>query len=240
MKYLNKLLAKNKYIEDDFIKRLRYLVIGEGMLMAGNIKLMDFAIQNMPNEGCVLEIGSYGGLSTNLIAYLLKKHQKNNLLFNCDAWLYEGYHDHKGVIDKTIDGRNDISRADYSTYMKQSFINATLFLCGSKLPHSFHLFSKDFFEKWNSKESLIDVFGNSITLGGLISFAYIDGGHAYEVAKDDFNNVSKHLVLGGYILLDDSADAMNFGSAKMMDEIKQDKMFKVIDKAPNYLIQKIK
>lgn len=240
MKYLNKLFTKSNDIEDDFIKRLRYLVIGEGMLCAGNIKLMDFAIKNMPNEGCVLEIGSYGGLSTNLMAYLIKKHQKDNLLFNCDAWLYEGFHDHKGTIDKTIDGRKDISREAYSVYMKQSYMNATLFLNGNKLPHSFNMFSHDFFEKWDNKESLVDLFGNTVTLGSSISFAYIDGGHSYEVAWEDFTNVSKHLIVGGYILLDDSADSMSFGSAKMMSEIKKDKTFKIIDKAPNYLIQKIK
>jgi predicted O-methyltransferase YrrM len=194
------------------------------MLCDGNIKLIDFAIKNMPNEGSVLEIGSYGGLSTNLIAHLIKKHKKNNLLFNCDAWIYEGFHDHKDINDNNIDGRNDVSRAAYSVYMKQSF----------------NMFSISFFDKWDNNETLIDMFGNSATLGGSISFAYIDGGHSYEVAWQDFTNVSKYLSTGGYILLDDSADSMSFGSSKMMSEIKKNNAFKIIDKAPNYLIQKIK
>jgi hypothetical protein len=240
MKFINKISTKSDNIDDDFIKRLRSLVIGEGMLCDGNIKLIDFAIKNMPNEGSVLEIGSYGGLSTNLIAHLIKKHKKNNLLFNCDAWIYEGFHDHKDINDNNIDGRNDVSRAAYSVYMKQSFFNATKFLSNNNLPHSFNMFSISFFDKWDNNETLIDMFGNSATLGGSISFAYIDGGHSYEVAWQDFTNVSKYLSTGGYILLDDSADSMSFGSSKMMSEIKKNNAFKIIDKAPNYLIQKIK
>lgn len=240
LRFINKLLNKSNYKEDDYIKRLRSLVIGEGMLCNGNIKLMDYAIQNMPSNGCVLEIGSYGGLSTNVLLYLINKHQKNNMLFNCDAWIYEGYYDYKGIIDKNIDGRNDVTREEYSLYMKQSFINSVKFLNKNKLPYSFNMYSNEFFEKWDNHETIVDIFGNSVTLGNSISFAYIDGGHSYEVAWQDFVDVSKHLLIGGYILLDDSADTMNFGSSKMMSGIKKNNAFKVIDKAPNYLIQRIK
>ena len=62
--------------EDLFVQRLRSLVIGEGMLHKGNIYLIDFALKNMPDNGVVIEIGSYGGLSTNLILYLLKKNNR--------------------------------------------------------------------------------------------------------------------------------------------------------------------
>ena len=232
-------LKRPPQLDDDFIKRLKSLVIGEGMLHEGNIYLINHAIQSMPANEAVVEIGSYGGLSTNLIAYLLKKHQKNNSFFNCDAWIYEGYQDHKGIISKTIDGRNDISRSDYSVYMQQAFVNATQFLNSKNLPHSFHLYSDVFFEKWAVQEIMIDLFGQSSTLGGGISFAYIDGGHSHEIAWRDFVNVSQFLLKDGYILLDDSADYMNFGSAKMIAEIKKDKRFKIVDKKPNYLIQKI-
>ncbi len=240
---LNKLLAllKTRRSEsDDFIKRLRSLVIGEGMLKEGNIGLIDLAIKKMPTEGNVLEIGSYGGLSTNLIIYLMTKHQRTNLFFSCDAWIYEGYHDNlKKATDTNIDGRNDILREDYSVYLKNAFINATKFLSPQKLPHSFHMYSDLFFEKWNSHVNDEDVFGRNITLGGTICFAYIDGGHSYDVAWKDFNNVVTNLVKDGYILLDDSGDGQNFGSAKMMSHIKKDKRFKIIAKNPNYLIQKV-
>lgn len=55
-----------KITDDPFIRRLRSSVLGEGMLSDGNIYLIDHAIKNLPNEGAVIEIGIYGGVSTNL------------------------------------------------------------------------------------------------------------------------------------------------------------------------------
>ena len=51
---------------DHFIRRLGSSVIGKAMLHEGNIYLMDYAIQNMPKKGNVIEIGSFAGHSTNL------------------------------------------------------------------------------------------------------------------------------------------------------------------------------
>jgi Methyltransferase domain len=234
-------IFKDKQVEsDDFIKRIRSLVIGEGMLKEGNIGLIDFAIKNMPTEGCVLEIGSYGGLSTNLIIHLMRKHQKNNSFYTCDAWIYEGYKDTlQKVTNSYIDGRKDIERTEYSVYMKNAFINSTRFLSPQNLPFSFHQYSNSFFDSWNENKSELDIFGRTVSLGGHISFAYIDGGHSYEVAWKDFNNIASHLLPNGYVLLDDSADGQNFGSAQIISQIKKDSRFKVIAKNPNYLIQKI-
>ena len=234
-------IFKTKNTEsNDFIKRIRSLIIGEGMLKEGNISLIDFAVKNMPQEGSVLEIGSYGGLSTNLIIYLMLQHNRNNSFFTCDAWIYEGYKDHlQDIADAHIDGRTDILRTDYSVYLKNAFINSTTFLSPKNLPFSFHMFSDIFFDSWNNRRNELDIFGRKVELGGNICFAYIDGGHSYEVAWKDFNNITTHLVKGGFILLDDSADGQNFGSAYMMFNIKKDKRFKVIAKNPNYLIQKV-
>lgn len=234
-------IFKDKNVEsDDFIKRIRSLVIGEGMLKEGNIGLLDFAIKNMPTEGSVLEIGSYGGLSANLIIHLMRKHQKNNSFFTCDAWIYEGYKDTlQKVTNNYIDGRKDIQRTEYSVYMKNAFINSTRFLSPQNLPFSFHQYSNSFFDSWNENKSELDIFGRTVSLGGHISFAYIDGGHSYEVAWKDFNNIASHLLSNGYVLLDDSADGQNFGSAQIISQIKKDSRFKVIAKNPNYLIQKI-
>ncbi len=232
---------KTNYKEQDlFLKRLRSLVIGEGMLKPGNIVLMEHAIKHMPNQGSVVEIGSYGGLSANLLVYLLTKHQRKNQLYTCDAWIYEGYTDHKKeVAENHIDGRPDVLRTEYSVYMKRAFIQATQFLSAHRLPFSFHMSSQLFFECWNNNNTETDVFGRNHTLGGQISFAYIDGGHSYEVAKKDFENVAQHLALHGFILFDDSADTDCFGSALMMKEIKQDPRFNVVAKNPNYLIQRV-
>lgn len=168
------------------------------------------------------------------------QHKKGNSFFTCDAWIYEGYKDHlKDIADIYIDGRKDILRTDYSEYLKNAFINSTTFLSPKNLPFSFHMYSDTFFESWNNRKNELDVFGRKVALGGEICFAYIDGGHSYEIAWKDFNNITTHLVKGGFVLLDDSADGQNFGSAHMMSSIKKDKRFKVIAKNPNYLIRKV-
>ncbi len=243
MHMFNKLLKKLNSTEpetDLFIKRIRSLVIGEGMLRDGNIELFKHAIEHLPQDGHVIEIGSYGGLSTNLINYLLIKNNKPNMLYSCDAWIYEGYTDHlKPVADNYIDGRPDVLRTNYESYMKDAFIRATTWLSAHRLPHSFHMKSDIFFEYWKENKQATDVFGRTISLGGQISFAYVDGDHSYESAWKDFNHVDEFLVPKGFILLDDSADDQSFGSAKMMKEIKKDSRYKIVGKNPNYLIQKI-
>ena len=226
--------------DDTFIRRLRATVIGEGMLHEGNIYLIDKAIKNMPQSGYVVEIGVYGGLSTNLILHLLKKNNKPHIMVGCDAWIYEGYSDHKGRIDSHIDGRNDIERTAYMQYIKNAYINAVKMLSPNNLPFTCHLKSDEFFEKWNKKEELIDVFGRPFKLEDKIAFCYIDGDHSFEQTKADFKNVSQHLLKGGYILIDDSAKHLDFGSAHFIDEIKKLDNFKIVESNPNYLVQKIK
>jgi hypothetical protein len=225
---------------DNFINRLRCSVIGEGMLPEGNIYLMDFAVKNMPAEGIIFEIGSYGGLSTNLIIHLLEKHHKKNDFYGCDAWVYEGYNDHHGVVESHIDGREDIDRKEYMNYIKNAFVTTTRFLHPNRLPFSCHLTSDTFFEKWNAKEEFTDVFDRNFKLDQSISFCYIDGDHSYEQTKKDFENVASKVLVNGFVLIDDSAKHFSYGSAKFVKEILKNPAFKVIDTNPNYLFQKIK
>lgn len=240
MNLLKKLSGKKvrTLAPDDFIRRLRSLVIGEGMLSEGNIYLMDLAIREMPREGAVIEIGSYGGLSANLLTYLLQKHGREEKLFSCDPWIYEGYHDHKGRPPAHIDGRTDVLRSDYSAYMKQAYINAARLLHPQRLPYAFHQDSDTFFANWRKNAAAEDVFGRTTSTGGPIAFAYIDGDHSFTQAKKDFENTAEFLLPGGFILLDDSADGLPFGSAKMIQEIKKDKRFSVVMKNENYLVRK--
>lgn len=211
------------------------------MLHEGNIYLMDYAIRNMPQEGIVFEVGSYGGLSTNLMLHLLKKYQKPNDLFGCDAWVYEGYDDHKESPPLHIDGREDLERKEYMEYIKIGFINAARFLHPEKLPFTVHMTSDAFFAKWNDNEEMKDVFERSFHMANeKISFCYIDGDHSFEQTKKDFENVSSKLNLNGFILIDDSAKYMRYGSAKFVKEILKNPNFKLIDANPNYLFQKIK
>lgn len=226
--------------KDPFLKRIKSLIIGEGMLHEGNIYLMDFAIKQMPDKGHILEIGSYGGLSTNLMLHLSSKHGRNQKVVSCDPWIYEGYDDFKGVPSTTIDGREDVTRSDYSKYMKTAFISATKFLNKEQLPHSFQFTSDEFFKRYDAQTLEADVFGRNVLLDQAISFAYIDGNHAYEYAKRDFENVDKYLLKSGFILFDDSIDDSGFGSALFMDEMKKNPNYKLVDKNPNYLFEKLR
>lgn len=239
---LKRILGKNRYkkidYQDNFIKRIRSSVIGEGMLHEGNIFLMDYAIKNMPTNGKVLEIGCYGGLSSNLLLHLMKKYNRKEAFMACDPWIYEGYDDAKGQATKTIDGRADVTRTDYMEYMKQAYINAARLLHPTNLPHTFRYTSDGFFSHYQKESNLTDIFGNQLQLGGAISFCYIDGNHAYDFAKRDFENVSQYLLKDGFILFDDSIDGSSFGSAKLMEELKKDNRYKVIYKNPNYLVQR--
>lgn len=240
---LKKILKGNsiKKIEEDlFIKRLRSLVIGEGMLHEGNIYLMNFAMKNMPTGGNVLEIGSYGGLSTSLILHLLKKNNRVEKLINCEPWVYEGYRDSVDGVTAFVDGREDLSRADYSKYMKEAFMNSMQFLNKERLPFTFHMTSDEFFTQYEQGLLTKDLFGQETQMGVPLSFAYIDGDHSYEYVKRDFNNVDKYLLESGFILFDDSMDEMSFGSAIFMKEMKENKNYQLITKNPNYLFKKVK
>ncbi|NES76797.1 MULTISPECIES: hypothetical protein [unclassified Okeania] len=61
---------------DDFIKKICYA--NAGMLNMGNIWCFDYAISHIPSKAPIIEIGSFCGLSANVITYLKLKHKKNN------------------------------------------------------------------------------------------------------------------------------------------------------------------
>lgn len=237
----NRLLYGKSYrpaAPDDFIMRLPSSVIGEGMLHPGNIYLMEEAIRNMPEGGCVLEIGSHGGLSANLLTYLLDKNGRDAPLFCCDAWAFEGYRYNKKHPEPHMDGRSDVLWTDYAAYMKEAFIRAAHLFSAHRLPHAFHLPSDDFFDAWKRKVTMTDVFNRAVTVGGAIAFAYIDGNHTYDYAARDFENVAAALLPGGYVLLDDSADYMPFGSARLARELGHRRDFEIVGVNPNYLLRK--
>ena len=67
----------------------------------------------------------------------------------------------------------------------------------------------------------------------------MDGNHTYDYTRCDFENVVRHLVPGGFILMGDTWDGSDFGSARLMAEIKKNKTFRMVAKKPNHLIQKL-
>jgi Methyltransferase domain len=224
---------------DDFLARLPSAVVGATMLHEGNPYLFDWAIRNMPAQGAVLEIGSYGGLSTNLLIHYLRKYAKNNPFFTCDAWVYEGYSDAQEGAVEWMDGRTDVSRTDFMAHIKASFIQSTRLLSAERLPYTVHARSEDFLMQWRENKSVTDVFGRTVQLGGDLAFAYIDGDHSYATAAMEFRYIDACLLPGGLLLLDDSGRGMPFGSVRLADEILGRNDYRLVARNPNVLLQKV-
>ncbi len=219
-----------KKVSDDYISWLTFA--NAGMLHPGNIFCMDYAIKNLPSNSPVLEIGSFCGLSTNLIVYLLSKHNRKNQVFTADKWIFEGAEKGGNI------GQSNISHHNYRDFVKESFKRNIGFFSSDNRPYSIELFSDEFFGQWGNRDSLKDIFGRDVELGGGISFCYVDGNHTYDYARRDFENVDKYLDVGGFILFDDSADSDAFGLTKLMKEIQDNKSYKLVMKNPNYLFVK--
>ncbi len=229
-------------LPDDYITRMRSAIGGAGMLHDGNVYAFDYVLQRLPLEGAVLEIGSFAGLSTNVIAWLMKKHQIQRPFFSCDPWLYDGYYDQIRQQDTVymthFEGCNHITRGAFTDFIRDSFIRNTQFFSEANKPHTLHLTSDHFFEAWKGNQIQADVFNRPARLGGPLSFVYVDGNHAYDVARRDVENSLEFLKSGGFILLDDSADYWKYGSVQLAKEMKQWKGLELVMKNPNYLFRK--
>ncbi len=219
-------------IEDEFIKWLRFA--NAGMLHDGNVYCFDYAIRNLPSDAPLIEIGSFCGLSTNVIAYFLAKYQKNNKIITADKWYFEGYRE-----GEKLGGHSFVTHTNYRNFVIESYKHNVQTFSNQNLPHTIEQFSDDFFELWNKSEEVKDVFGRNLKLGGSISFAYIDGNHTYEFTKRDFQNTDKYLEKGGFILFDDSSDNDKFGSAQFVKELLTNPNYELVIKNPNYFFRKI-
>lgn len=219
-----------KTISDEYIKWLTFA--NAGMLPKGNIYSMRFAIDDLPSENPVLEIGSFCGLSTNVMSYLLSIQGKKNKIITCDKWLFQGS-ENGGTL-----GDSQISHHHYREFVKSSFMRNVEFFSPNKKPYTIEEISDDFFDLWEKEKETYDVFGRKISLGGKISFCFIDGNHTYEFAKRDFDNVDKYLELGGFVLFDDSSGMATFGLERLMKEICLNQKYKLVMKNPNYLFKK--
>lgn len=107
------------------------------------------------------------------------------------------------------------------------------------LPFTIETFSDEFFELWAASANCRDVFGRECTLGGEISFCYIDGNHTFEFAKRDFANTDKYLQVGGFILFDDSADGSGWEVCRVIGEALGTKRYEVVAANPNYFLRKL-
>src|SRR5215510_4141007 len=69
---------------DEFTTHLQG--VNGGFLEPGNLWCFDHVVKNLPSDSPMVEIGSFAGLSTNLIHYYRERHGRTNPLFNCDRW----------------------------------------------------------------------------------------------------------------------------------------------------------
>ena len=214
---------------DEYLEWIQFIV--GGFLFPGNVRAFDHAMLRMPTLGAIVEIGSLFGLSTNIIAYLATKYRRPNPLFACDPWTPEG-------SDGRVAGYFDAHAKPYREYSKTLFMmNARLF-SKDRLPYAIETFSEVFFEQWRTAASVQDVFGRTVTLGGPISFAYIDGAHTYEASRADFEAVDRHLLPGGFVLLDDSGDDCPFESRRVAQEVAHDVRYDLVFTTPNYFFRR--
>jgi hypothetical protein len=216
-------------LTDEFVQWLSFA--NAGMLNRGNLLCIDYAVANLPSANPIVEIGSFCGLSTNLIAYYMRKHGVGSPLFTCDRWEFEG-------ADETI-GDPGISRAAYRDFVRESFIRNLKMFSGKMLPHTIEMVSDDFFGAWAAGRRTADVFDRQVQLGGAISFCYIDGNHSYEFARRDFENTHRFLEVGGFVLFDDSADGSTWEVCRVVEEIKSRGDYRLVVKNPNYLFQRV-
>lgn len=72
---------------------------------------------------------------------------------------------------------------------------------------------------------------------GDAGFAHLDSNHTYDFARRDFENVDAHLVAGGFILFDDSADGSTWEVCRVVAEALVRDAYELVAKAPNYLVR---
>ena len=220
-------------ITDHYVKWLCYA--NAGMLNRGNLYLMNYALERIRSDSPILEIGSFCGLSANLLTYYKKKHSLKNKLITCDKWEFEIP---EGENAQYVAGTS-VTFADYMGLVKNSFLRNTQTFSREDLPFTVEAFSREFFAAWREKKTVADVFGRTITLGGSISFCYIDGNHSYAGVKSDFQDCDEFLEVGGFILFDDSC-AKDFEVYKLMPELPRSGRYKLAARNPNHLFQKIR
>src|SRR5262245_48263784 len=100
------------YMQDTFIQWLMFA--NAGMLHGGNIYCFDYAIRRLPSAAPIIEIGSFCGLSTNVISYFKRRHGATNLLVTSDRWVFEG------AMSGTTVGESPLTHDEYQAFVKET------------------------------------------------------------------------------------------------------------------------
>ena len=222
--------AQQIEVTDDFVKWLCFA--NAGMLDPGNKYLMDYALSELRSDAPLLEIGTFCGLSANLLTHYKKKHGVRNKLITCDRWDFE-----IGDADRERVGGSHVSFSDYKKFVRDSYLRNARLFSAEDLPFTIEATSRELFQMWSEGKEVCDVFGRKIVLGGAFSFCYIDGNHSYEGAKEDFANCDKFLANEGFLLFDDSTLDM-FGVHRLIPEIIATGRYRLVGQNPNHLFKK--
>lgn len=209
-----------------------------GWLVPGNIEAFTYALRDLPKETAIVEIGSFCGLSTCVLSYIIAKFGLTTVPFyTCDTWAFESLlwlADDQPFFDSTV-----LRHGDFKSFVRASFQRNVLTFCQPDPPHSFELDSDSFFLHWSSRRELTDVFGQMTRLGGRsIGFCYIDGNHTYPFARHDFENADRYLAPRGYILFDDSGTNDWPDVARVAQEVKASGRYELVSANPHHLFRK--
>lgn len=204
-----------------------------GMLDPRNLYCFDFAIKNLPDDAPILEIGSFCGLSANVLTYYKRANGRRNRLITCENWSFAGARAEEGFPEAFLD------LGEYRRLVKDSLVRNVKLFSKDDLPYTVELSSHEFFDAWGRAAVVADVHGRPLTLGGTLSFCYVDGGHDYEAARSDFENCARFLSPGGFLFFDDSSDDSGFeGVRRVVREVQSLGNFELVVKNPNYVFRK--
>jgi hypothetical protein len=217
-------------ITDEYVTWLCYA--NAGMFEKGNLYSIDYAMSHLPSAAPILEIGTFCGLSTNVISHLKRKRGVRNPLLTCDKWEFENVNGRPTIADSPV------LFSEYRKFSKESYIRNIQMFSRDDLPFTFEMTANEFFDAWSGRTNCADVLGRPLNLGGPLSFCYIDGNHTYEYAKQDFLHCDSYLETGGFILFDDSTLG-EFSLHQLMPEIMAMSRYRLVAANPYHLFQKI-
>lgn len=220
---------------DEYLTWLSFAV--PGMLARGNVDAMAHALRELPATGAdgpaMIEIGTFCGLSACVLRHLRRRLGVEVPFFTADRWGFEGQR-----LGAPLGDSDEVTHDDYRRFVRESYLRNARLFCAGDLPRTVEADSDRFFELWNARAEVVDVFGRSARLGGPIGFAYIDGDHTYEAALRDFRHVDEHLVPGGWILFDDSADGSAWEVCRVVRLAIESGRYDPVARVPNYLLRK--
>jgi hypothetical protein len=120
---LRKRLEDRNIIDISDAYTLRLQQINTGMLHRGNLYCFRYALERLPSSAPIVEIGSFCGLSTNIITYYKEVLSSKNKLINCDPWDY-GF---KGLDHAPI-GSSSITGNEWGEFAKVTFEHNVKFI----------------------------------------------------------------------------------------------------------------